>query len=583
MSGTYVFNPMGGSFDLGPKNEMANVPSQDLNGYSMPQSFSPTSVEAMVANALPGTTTFQPDYSQFAWSVPSTANTVGTMGSVNSIGSVGPLATGTIDPRGSLRTSQDPVNFSEDEDNGATVSRPASAAASAFGSTNFSMVDENGNPLSVEAAQRRTSSTGVWASAFNQMSLQDRNAGVVDPYTASQVASQLQAKRPSYPVLHPGQTALQPHGTFFDPNAAANGAGQKAPSLRDVKDLWKLFMSEPMTNQGSQGQAQPELHTQSVSQQQVLDKEQPASSRPAMGQRGLSRSNSMPELLSPVANGQMFFSNFLNGATPRPTEPQSSYMLQQKPVGGTSISPEDIAVKNENDSDGQITMGKGGDENLRQWKDQIKDRQASFYFDPKVNGRFGPGSQNMVPNGNHMHSAGLVMGMGMDSSSQNPGMAFDASMPGGFSRPLASVFQYNPALQQTLAPERAISFGMDGMPTPTPARTNFAATNYLSARSTQPAANGLNNSPARGSNGMPMPTKKVTSLLARPGNKRLASQTLVPDAGKKLGYWDDGDDSSPFDGDVEDADDDGGLLGKRAVQGSGLGTLGGGGYYGIPS
>jgi hypothetical protein len=80
-----------------------------------------------------------------------------------------------------------------------------------------------------------------------------------------------------------------------------------------------------------------------------------------------------------------------------------------------------------------------------------------------------------------------------------------------------------------------------------------------------------------------MPTKKVTSLLARPGNKRLASQTLVPDAGKKLGYWDDGDDSSPFDGDVEDADDDGGLVGKRAVQGSGLGTLGGGGYYGIPS
>ena len=121
---------------------------------------------------------------------------------------------------------------------------------------------------------------------------------------------------------------------------------------------------------------------------------------------------------------------------------------------------------------------------------------------------------------------------------------------------MASVLQHSSALQQTLAPERTPSFGEN---LPTPLRAAFGFTGSNGTPGGGGGGGGNNNfgwssaSSGTGRSHLSQVNGKVASSEARPGNKRLASQVLVPDTAKvgKLGggmgatfsFWDsEGDD-----------------------------------------
>lgn len=400
-----------------PKGKATEIPVTNQDNY-LNTSFSPTSANTLVS--IPGVPSYQADTGMFAWVPPVTA---------------------TIDPRLQFRstTAQD-----DDAEDGAA--RPTSSNASTY----LEGLDENAIQA-LDSRRRSSASTGLWANAFNQMTLQDPKIIPADPYTASQIA-QSSARRPSFPVMYSQQDSV---GT------------SKMPSLGDVKDLWKLFMSEPVSSSmmptTSNENAEPnfaQLH------QPML------TPRPELGSRGLSKSNSMPDLTSPLNNAQPFFSTYINGVTPKPAIPQPSYNHQQAPEPGADAGEEVITMK--------------------RWKDSIKNRQASFELNPSAQTRVKTASPpNMTtmspPDSAATHRASLDMGY--------------------TNRPLASVLQHSSALQQTLAPERVPSFGGDNLPTPT--KNGFYASKNNVA--------------------------KFSSALARPGNKRLASQTLVPsEGGKKI-------------------------------------------------
>ena len=397
------------------------------DGY-LPNSVSPSNVNAIVN--FPQSSTYQPDPSVFAWVPPVTA---------------------TIDPRMQFRNSVG----AEDEE-GINASRPSSSSASTY--------KEGQDEAAISALnERRRSSvtTGVWANAFNQMSIHDPASAIApDPYTASQIA-QASARRPSFPFVP----------------APSNGNVNKMPSTSNVNELWKLFMAEPISA--------------SMAHSSSTDYIDPSSNaaitpRPAMGSRGLSKSNSMPDLTSPLNGNQQFFPSFMNGITPKPTLPQASYTQPQVREGASKQDDEHA-----NDDNG-ITM--------KRWKDSIKTRQASFEFGSQAHAKL---KSTSPPNTTHLQAS-----TGEDNATEaNAGHHAPPSM-GVFNpnRPLASVLQHSSALQQTLAPERVPSFGFDNLSTPTK--------NAWMSR--QNAA-------------------KFSSALARPGNKRLASQTLVPaETGKKV-------------------------------------------------
>lgn len=395
-------------------------------------------------NHMPGMTgmqdaaIYQPDSKNFAWA---------------------PSMTNTIDPR------QPFLNHNVTEEDPEWISRPPSSA------TTLEALDEAA--LNALNERRRSSiGTGVWANAFNQMTLQD---GIVDPYTASQYAqaSTASARRPSYPITH----QQLPEGS--------NMAAGKTPSLGDVKDLWKLFMSEPMTssmNPSNSAEAFDYSNMGSVNSAVGATHKTPPV-RPGLGPRGLSRSNSMPDLTSPLLTGnlQPFFST--HAITPKPASQRSSYMQSQY-----MDAPVDLAAAPSTTDEGL----------MRSWKDSIKNRQDSFEFDANAQSKI----KSTLPNSD-------LATLPADSSSGSAGSmgSFNAN---NFGRPLASVLQHSSALQQTLAPERIPSFGGDNLHTPI--KPTFRAN-----------------------------AAKFSSSLARPGNKRLASQTLVPNDGKKTSgeAWED--------------------------------------------
>ncbi|ORY33028.1 hypothetical protein BCR39DRAFT_520803 [Naematelia encephala] len=317
----------------------------------------------------------------------------------------------TIDPRLQLR---DPL--ASDDDTSGPVSARASVGRSDAG--------DQLNAAHLQDRRRSSTSSGIWANAFDQMSLQDSAAiamaaatlagtDMSNPFNASQIAQTF--RRPSFPLV-PGSE----HGE------------SRMPSSNDVKDLWRMFMAPTPNANGDRPnplEANGGLtHTP----------------RPPFG-RSLSKSNSMPDLTSPslLATQQNYHLN----VTPRADQLQSSY-----------APPHDPSVKPSED-DGVV---------LHTWKSQIQQRQASF-------------SMSMVPNAK------------MDKAA--------APLEPNNNRPLPSVLQSS-ALQQTLAPERAPSFGIG----------NF------DAQSTPPG--NLGN------------FTRAPSKLSRPGNKRLASQTLGPEDAK---------------------------------------------------
>lgn len=359
-----------------------------------------------------------------------------------------PTSAFTMDPRYQFRNTAAP-NQSDDEDG----ANPHSSSASVYN-------DQEDNAVMLDS--RRRSSAGIWASAFNSMSLQDGSlpnsaATVPDPYTAVQVAQHITQPRPQFPMA----------------SLVESSEPTKMPSLSDVKDVWKLFMQDPQPGAGitpKQEKREGEMGMAMITP------------RPGMG-RSLSKSNSMPDLTSPsLLSNQLYLLNGQGASDVLPQHPPSSHTHE--------------------------------DATRQTWQTQISQRQASFTMQPGA--KFGRNSA--------------------DTSSNNSAML----PPPVYGRPMASIIQHTGALQQTLAPERAPSFGL----TPNAEKPN--PTNM-----TPPHSAGMgtwSRTPSKLSQ-----RTTVTSATARPGNKRLPSQTLVPEAKKRsasFSIWDEGDDGAL--GDTED-------------------------------
>lgn len=383
-----------------------------------------------------------------------------------------PTSAFTVDPRYQFRDPSSAVAQSDDEGEGGT----STANASIYGNN----ADE---PSIVE--QRRRSSAGIWASAFNSMSLQDGTgmlsntaATVPDPYTAVQVAQRVVANqiRPNFPM------------------APLNESGESGamPSLSDVKDVWKLFMQDGAGMTPKQEKREGETHVGMAPM---------VTPRPNLG-RSLSKSNSAPDLTSPTlaAGGPLYMANDGADSTDQGRPPAHVQQQQQQHQQGNSAVGDDMSRRN--------------------WQTQIQQRQSTFTMQP--GGRFG--------------RSGAA-----DTNSTS------AMLPPSFSgRPMASIIQQSGALQQTLAPERAPSYGLTpNLEKPNPANITPPQSAGLAGWSRTPSKLAQRSS--------------VTTAVARPGNKRLPSQTLVPEAKKRsasFSIWDDGDGADDGDdgvlGDTED-------------------------------
>ncbi|WVQ62243.1 uncharacterized protein L199_000382 [Kwoniella botswanensis] len=385
-----------------------------------------------------------------------------------------PQASQFIDP-----TWQARQDMTSDDDNASALS---SSAHSTF-------LDLNDAQFAPSQQHRRRSSAGQWTNALAQMSLQDNlsstESSVIplpEPYSASGSMESSMSSDGSAPVGVPRGSARRPTfptltGVAEEPESEA----QPMPSLSDVKDLWRLFMAEPMTGLTPMGEKHNDLELNTNNGPLITP-------RPGMGKRTLSKSNSMPDLQSPMINGPQFFNNFLSGLTPRPAEPQNSYLLNQQPAAGGM---------NAND---HADIGK--------WSKEIQQRQSSFSLSGQPSSKLGKSNsqQSFYGTGNNS-----------DQKDRNNKMSppqthsVNRQKP---NRPLPSVVQRSSALEQTLAPERIPSFGIP---------QSFLDTN--------------NNQFLRHQHQQQQVLSGVPPHMARPGNKRLASQTLVPgENGKKTTF-----------------------------------------------
>ncbi|WVQ85554.1 hypothetical protein IAT38_007720 [Cryptococcus sp. DSM 104549] len=427
-------------------------------------------------------------------------------------------------------------SFSSDDD-GASVSALSSSANSTFFEIGDAQMED------MQQRDRRRSSQGQWANALGQLSLQDgqkapgpaavagraRGAtmNIPEPFRESP------QRRTTFPTLSgvkefaPGE-ALAPGGmpipSEFDPaqaqglatvlgqgltsaNLSRDGTlsgdenGGPVPSLSDVKDLWRLFMAEPMAGMLTPaGEKMNGMEDFSVT---VNAQAGPSGAsgngggaalgtpRPAIGKRSLSKSSSMPDLHSPMVNGPAFFSTFLNGMTPRPGEQQAaSYLLPHQPRGAAGPGAGGgggAGGDGKGGVDGEVVEGDMG-----KWSKEIQQRGSSFSLSGKP---------------------GVKLGKGVPSYLQ-PNAASHAQV-----RPAPSVVQRSSALDQTLAPERVPSFGM---PSFEPSSGGQFAPHPSHAHAHPHAANPQ--------------LAKLVSGEARPGAKRLASQTLTSEAGKKASF-----------------------------------------------
>ncbi|WWC66360.1 uncharacterized protein I206_100261 [Kwoniella pini CBS 10737] len=362
------------------------------------------------------------------------------------------------------------------------------ANGSAFSaSTNSTFLDLNDaqyDPGQSQGHHRRRSSAGQWTNALAQMTLHDSLSSsessfipLPEPYSGTStvglsigmtsnqermlVGADTAARRPTFPTL----TGVNEESEQTE--------SQPMPSLSDVKDLWRLFMAEPMTGLTPMGEKQKTDFDFNASGPIMTP-------RPGMGKRTLSKSNSMPDLQSPILNGPQFFNNFLNGLTPKPTDNQNqtSYIPSQHPAPGENNTPNN------------------GNADVHKWSKEIQQRQSSFSLSGQPNTKLGK-TQSQMPFTDSINSSHRA------------------------SRPLPSVVQRSSALEQTLAPERVPSFGIP-----------------QSILGQDKNANNNNNNqyapPAQKSTKFP---SGVPPHMARPGNKRLASQTLLPeDTGKKASF-----------------------------------------------
>lgn len=297
---------------------------------------------------------------------------------------------GTINPKWQTRG-----NFSSDDESSSVLS---SSANSTFLEQSVNASASHGNIHH----ERRRSSESAWDKAMEQMTIQDpqKNMAVVGEIADGSV--------PTVPQI--SETASE--GTQELPGLIGPNAEESpmVPTLSDVKDLWRFFMTEPMTGLTPAGEKLNELDNLPV-----------VTPRPGMGKRTFSKSSSMPDLQSPLVTGPAFFSTFLSGMTPKPTEAQHSYM------------PSHWAERDHS------SVTEGLDEpDMGKWNKEIEQRQSSFSLG-KPNAKLGKGKPDTLSGIN-------------DAPIQPP-----ATQP---IRPLPSVVQRSSALDQTLAPERLPSFGL---------------------------------------------------------------------------------------------------------------------------
>jgi hypothetical protein len=361
---------------------------------------------------------------------------------------------------------------------------------------------------------------------------------------------------------------------------AADTAG-RMPSMSDVKDLWKLFMTEPITGPTPRKEKNSYLESGTA----ALPIQTP---RPGMGLRTLSKSNSMPDLTSPLLGNHAFFSNYYNPLAPR---------LGDGGYGGTTPMPvpshgarAGARAAAAAEGDGKETAA--ADDVSNEWKKEIKQRQASFNMSmqhPGINGKRGKtgASSSLSPAEFPFdQSQPQAQPPASEPSPSFPDYALlttssaPALGPDPVARPMASVFKRNQALDQTLGPERAPSFGIHGQfdlgggITPTSATFPRIMSQYrqqlsnLHHQTSGQARQPSHLAPAQmyaNYTHTQQPGGKVTSASARPGNKRLASQTLTGADGKRASF-------SMFDGEDEGDEEGEGAAGMYGEATFGVGT-----------
>ncbi|WVN90308.1 uncharacterized protein L203_105544 [Cryptococcus depauperatus CBS 7841] len=249
---------------------------------------------------------------------------------------------------------------------------------------------------------RRKSSQSAWAKAMEQMSIQDSQKTVTPTVPTSMREGS--ESMPSNASSGPGES-LAVIGETHVPDG---------PSLSEAKELWKLFMADSISGLTPAGEKLNDLDIQNIPL---------VTPRPGIGKRTLSRSNSMPDLNSPLANGPAFFTTFLNGTTPKPTNLQESYIPVQQ-------AAESKDANNTGDEPDKL-----------KWSEEIEARQSSFSL-----------GKPRTRHGKNEFESKDKLSKGEDG--------VDISRPAHPVRPHPSVFQPISALNQTLAPERMPSFSL---------------------------------------------------------------------------------------------------------------------------
>lgn len=275
--------------------------------------------------------------------------------------------------------------------------------------------------------RQRRSSAGQWANAIDQLRLDDPQAqGLTIDANGN--------------IQFPFQTP-QRHGTFPIAPGELPANLSRAPSSQDV-NFWKLFLDPAaLASPDVQGDMNPSLETP----------------------RGLSKSNSMPDL-----------------KTPPPAT--AFYAPMQFPSEDRSMSIPTAPHMNANQQQPQPQQGSelranSDDADLTRWRNHIQQRHASF-------------SMNLSSS-----TAARKVTTGQLSA------ATFASGAQRLFRPPPNPLMSSSAMDQTLAPERTPSFLSAFDPT-TP-----------KGNPRTPTAQLLN----------------MYSGFERPSNKRVASQTLVPE------------------------------------------------------
>ena len=371
----------------------------------------------------------------------------------------------------------------------------AVAPLTAIPNSAISLNQEDLEEMQQQLNQRRRSSAHIFG--FNQMSLGDPNNGenpIPDPFTASMVAQEHQRK-------------LQQLQQHFAASAAGPG-GPGNPALAPQAQNWAPDQM-PQGNGKGHGEAKElwKAFMEPMADQNASSGPPPhlqgsfvplnpyyaKDSRPEMPPRSLSKSSSMPDLQSPI------------------TEPATLNLQPDQPARNRAAQDDTDAMK--------------------RWRSEIRDRQSQSVF-------------SLSPSSSSTR-------MKIDPSAfLNAATAAQSA-----SRPMASVLQHSSALEQTLAPERTPSFGLDNLSTPMPAAFAFPGISSNNSFTGKSPRSQLAN------NAAPPPASptgwswKTTSVNARPGNKRLASQTLVGDApkvgktgGAAFGFWDDDEVEPDFGG-----------------------------------